>query len=174
MNLDFITAGKNPPEDLNVIIEIPTGSNIKYEVDKDSGAVIVDRLVATPMFYPANYGFINQTLADDGDPTDVMVITPAPLAPGSVIRCRPIGILNMEDESGVDEKVVAVPHDKVTTLYKDVNALEDLPQLLVDQIKHFFEHYKDLEDGKWVKVTGWEDAQSAKEKISRHVSQYQG
>ena len=174
MNSDFISAGKNPPEDINVIIEIPAGSNTKYEIDKDSGAVVVDRLVATPMFYPANYGYINKTLADDGDPTDVLVVTPSPLAPGSVIRCRPIGILNMEDESGVDEKVIAVPHDKVTKMYTDVNALEDLPKLLVDQIKHFFEHYKDLEDGKWVKVTGWEDAKSAKEKINRHVSQYKG
>ncbi len=174
MKLEHISAGNDIPNDLHVIIEIPAGSNIKYEVDKDSGAVFVDRFVAMPMFYPANYGFINQTLADDGDPTDVLVITPQPVAPGSVIRCRPIGILNMEDESGVDEKVVAVPHAKVTTLYDSVHELSDLPALLVDQIKAFFESYKDLEAGKWVKVVGWEDSQSAKDKINRHAQQYKG
>ncbi|MGB1360823.1 MAG: inorganic diphosphatase [Alphaproteobacteria bacterium] len=174
MIVDKISAGRDVPNDLNVIIEIPAGSNVKYEIEKESGAVVVDRFVAMPMFYPANYGFINETLADDGDPTDVLVVTPQPIAPGSVIRCRPIGILNMEDESGVDEKVVAVPHTKVTTLYDNVNELEDLPTLLVDQIKAFFESYKDLEDGKWVKVTGWEDAKSAKEKIKRHADQYKG
>ena len=174
MSFEKIPAGRDIPNDLNVIIEIPEGSNIKYEIDKDMDSVVVDRFVAMPMYYPANYGFINKTLADDGDPTDVLVVTPQPIAPGCVIRCRPIGILNMEDESGVDEKVVAVPHTKVTTLYDDVNELEDLPKLLVDQIKAFFETYKDLEDGKWVKVTGWEDSASAKEKIKRHADQYKG
>lgn len=174
MNLDHISAGKDVPNDLNVIIEIPAGSNVKYEIEKQSGAIVVDRFVAMPMFYPANYGFINETLADDGDPTDVLVITPQPIAPGSVIRCRPIGILNMQDESGQDEKVVAVPHTKVTTLYDTVQELSDLPTLLVDQIKAFFESYKNLEDGKWVKVVGWENSQSAKEKINRHAEQYKG
>ena len=174
MIIENISAGKDVPNDLNVIIEIPAGSNVKYEIEKESGAVVVDRFVAMPMFYPANYGFINNTLADDGDPTDVLVVTPQPIVPGSVIRCRPIGILNMEDESGVDEKVVAVPHTKVTTLYDNVQELEDLPTLLVDQIKAFFESYKDLEDGKWVKVTGWEDSTSAKAKIKRHAEQYKG
>lgn len=172
MKIENIPAGKNAPEDINVIIEIPAGSNIKYEVEKDSEAVFVDRFVAMPMTYPANYGFIPHTLADDGDPTDVLVITPEPIMPGCVIRCRPIGILNMEDESGVDEKVVAVPHDKVTALYNGVEELSDLPTLLVDQIKKFFETYKDLEPGKWVKVTGYEDKASACEKIARHVKQY--
>ncbi len=174
MKLKHISAGKDVPHDLNVIIEIPAGSNIKYEVDKDSGAVFVDRFVAMPMFYPANYGFINATLADDGDPTDALVITPQPVAPGTVIRCRPVGILNMEDESGLDEKIIAVPHSKVTTLYNSVQELSDLPTLLVDQIKAFFETYKDLEEGKWVKVVGWEDSQSAKDKINRHTQQYKG
>ena len=172
MIIEKISAGKDVPNDLNVIIEIQEGSNVKYEIEKESGAVVVDRFIAMPMFYPANYGFINNTLADDGDPTDVLVITPQPIIPGSVIRCRPIGILNMEDESGVDEKVIAVPHTKVTTLYDDVQELSDLPKLLVDQMKAFFETYKDLEDGKWVKITGWEDQASAKAKIKRHAEQY--
>ena len=152
MNLDKISAGRDIPNDLNVIIEIPEGSNVKYEIEKESGAVVVDRFVAMPMYYPANYGFINETLADDGDPTDVLVITPQPIAPGSVIRCRPIGVLNMEDESGIDEKIIAVPHTKVCKIYDNVKETEDLPKLLVEQIKAFFENYKNLEDDKWLKL----------------------
>ncbi|MDX5299628.1 MAG: inorganic diphosphatase, partial [Gammaproteobacteria bacterium] len=153
MLFDNIPAGKEPPEDIYVAIEIPANSSpVKYEIDKDMGAVMVDRFMASPMFYPANYGFIPHTLADDGDPLDVLVVTPYPVTPGSIIRCRPVGVLNMEDEAGDDAKLVAVPHDKLTTLYSNVKEVTDLPELLLHQIKHFFENYKTLEKGKWVKV----------------------
>jgi len=175
MNYEKIPAGKNPPEDINVIIEIPANASpIKYEVDKDMSAVVVDRFMATPMFYPANYGFIPHTLADDGDPLDVLVITPYPIQPGAVIRVRPVGVLNMEDESGGDAKLIAVPHDKLTKIYSDVKDIEDVPQLLRDQIKHFFENYKDLEPGKWVKVSGWENAAAARAEIEKSVANYKG
>lgn len=173
MNISNIPAGKNAPEDINVIIEIPANSSpVKYEVEKDSGAVFVDRFMATPMFYPANYGFIPNTLADDGDPLDVLVVTPYPVVPGAVIRCRPVGVLNMTDEAGGDAKVVAVPHDKLTKIYQDVKDIEDLPQLLRDQIKHFFENYKTLEAGKWVKVEGWANAAAAKAEIEKSIAAY--
>jgi len=173
MNFDNIPAGKDLPNDIYVAIEIPANSSpIKYEIDKDMGAVLVDRFMATPMFYPANYGFIPNTLADDGDPLDVLVVTPYPVQPGAVIRCRPVGMLNMEDEAGGDEKLVAVPHDKLTTMYQDIKDVEDLPQLLKDQIQHFFENYKDLEKGKWVKIIGWEDAASARASIEKSVAAY--
>ncbi len=173
MIYDNIPAGKNPPEDIFVVIEIPANSSpIKYEIDKDMGAVLVDRFMATPMFYPANYGFIPHTLADDGDPLDVLVVTPYPVAPGSVIRARPIGVLNMSDEAGEDAKLIAVPHDKLTTLYKDVKEVEDLPELLRAQIKHFFENYKDLEAGKWVKVDGWDNADAASRAIVGSIAAY--
>ena len=163
MQFDNIPAGKNPPEDIYVAIEIPANSSpVKYELDKDMGALLVDRFMATPMFYPANYGYIPNTLADDGDPLDVLVITPYPVQPGSVIRARAVGVLNMEDEAGGDAKLVAVPHEKLTQLYNDVKDINDVPQLLRDQIAHFFENYKDLEKGKWVKVQGWGDAEEAK------------
>ncbi|WP_350335622.1 inorganic diphosphatase [Coralliovum pocilloporae] len=169
MNLDAIAPGKNPPEDINVVIEIPKGSSIKYEVDKDSGAVFVDRFLFTPMAYPADYGFVPNTLADDGDPIDVLVVGQDPLAPGVVIRARPVGVLIMEDESGQDEKVLAVPHSKLTPFYNDVQSYEDLPQILRDQIKHFFERYKDLEPGKWVKVKDWQGAEKAGELIQASI-----
>jgi inorganic pyrophosphatase len=173
MNFDNIPAGKDLPNDIYVAIEIPANSSpIKYEIDKDMGAVLVDRFMATPMFYPANYGFIPNTLADDGDPLDVLVVTPYPVQPGAVIRCRPVGMLNMEDEAGGDEKLVAVPHDKLTTMYQDIKDVEDLPQLLKDQIQHFFENYKDLEKGKWVKIIGWEDAASARASIEKSVAAF--
>lgn len=174
MNFDNIPPGKNPPEDINVLIEIPANASspIKYEVDKDMGAVVVDRFMATPMFYPANYGFIPNTLADDGDPLDVLVVTPYPVMPGCIIRCRPVGVLNMEDEAGGDAKLVAVPHDKVTPQYKDIQDVHDLPQLLRDQIQHFFENYKDLESGKWVKVEGWADAAAARAAVDASVKAY--
>ncbi|WP_111493962.1 MULTISPECIES: inorganic diphosphatase [Marinobacter] len=174
MNFDNIPPGKNPPEDINVLIEIPANASspIKYEVDKDMGAVVVDRFMATPMFYPANYGFIPNTLADDGDPLDVLVITPYPVMPGCIIRCRPVGVLNMEDEAGGDAKLVAVPHDKVTKQYADVQDVEDIPQLLKDQIQHFFENYKDLEAGKWVKVQGWDNAAAARAAVDASVAAY--
>ena len=175
MNFDHIPAGKNPPEDIYVAIEIPANSlPVKYELDKDMGALLVDRFMATPMFYPANYGFIPHTLADDGDPLDVLVVTPYPIQAGSVIRCRPIGVLNMEDEAGGDAKLVAVPHDKLTTSYHGIREVEDLPELLRDQINHFFENYKTLEPGKWVKVQGWGNAAEAKKAIEESIKAYKG
>ena len=175
MSLDNVSAGKNVPEEINVIIEIPAHSDpIKYEVDKETGAMFVDRFMATPMFYPANYGYIPQTLSEDGDPLDVLVVAPYPLIPGSVIRCRPVGVLNMSDESGQDAKLLAVPHDKLTALYKDVKEASDLPELLVKQIEHFFENYKDLEEGKWVKVDGWADAAAARAEIEKSAAAYKG
>jgi inorganic pyrophosphatase len=175
MQFDNIPSGKNPPEDIYVAIEIPAnGTPVKYELDKDMGALLVDRFMATPMFYPANYGFIPNTLADDGDPLDVLVVTPYPVQPGSIIRCRPVGVLNMEDEAGGDAKLVAVPHDKLTPSYRDIKEVTDLPQLLRDQIRHFFENYKTLEPGKWVKVQGWDNAAAAKKAIIESINAYKG
>ena len=152
MNIDKIAIGKNPPEDVNVIIEIPAGSSpVKYEVDKDSGALLVDRFIHTPMHYPVNYGFVPHTLSDDGDPIDACVLTPMPIVHGCVIAARPIGVLMMEDESGVDEKLLCVPVDKLH-YYKDVKTVTDLQPIILEQIGHFFEHYKDLEKSKWVKA----------------------
>ena len=174
MSFEQIPAGKDIPNDFNVIIEIPANSDpVKYEIDKDSDAVFVDRFMATPMFYPANYGYIPQTLADDGDPIDVLVVTPYPVIHGSVIRCRAVGVLNMTDEKGEDVKLLAVPHDKLTSLYKDVKDYRDLPELLVRQIQHFFENYKDLEEGKWVKVESWEGPEAARDAIVQSVEAYQ-
>lgn len=171
MDLSKIPAGKSAPDDINVVIEIPANSTpVKYEVDKASGAVFVDRFMATPMFYPANYGFIPNTLGDDGDPLDVLVVTPYPVVPGAVIRCRPVGVLNMTDENGGDEKVLAVPHDKLSALYRNVKEASELPVLLLDQIKHFFENYKALEPGKWVKVGDWSDAAAAKAIINKAIA----
>lgn len=173
MQFDHIPAGTNPPEDIYVAIEIPANSSpVKYELDKKMGALLVDRFMATPMFYPANYGFIPHTLADDGDPLDVLVVTPYPVQAGSVIRCRPVGILNMEDEAGGDDKLVAVPHDKLTRTYHNVKEIEDLPELLRDQIHHFFENYKTLEPGKWVKVEGWASADAARKAIEDAIANY--
>ena len=173
MLFDNIPPGKDIPNDIYVVIEIPANSSpIKYEIDKDMGAVLVDRFMATPMFYPANYGFIPNTLADDGDPLDVLVVTPYPVVPGAIIRCRPVGMLNMEDEAGGDEKLVAVPHDKLSMSYRDIKEVTDLPQLLRDQIQHFFENYKDLEAGKWVKVKGWENADAARASIIKAVAAF--
>jgi inorganic pyrophosphatase len=161
-----LSAGKALPDDINVIIEIPAFSEpVKYEFDKENNLLVVDRFMATCMQYPCNYGFIPNTLSEDGDPMDVLVITPVPLRHGAVIRCRPVGMLKMTDESGVDTKVIAVPHDKLTKLYTHIQDIQDVPELLKQQIKHFFEHYKDLEAGKWVKVDGFEDAASAKAEI---------
>ncbi|MAL97328.1 inorganic diphosphatase [Hydrocarboniclastica marina] len=175
MNFDNIPPGKNPPDDIYVAIEIPANASpIKYEIDKDMGAIMVDRFMATPMFYPANYGFIPNTLADDGDPLDVLVVTPYPVMPGSIIRCRPVGVLNMEDEAGGDAKLVAVPHDKLSKEYQHVKDVDDLPELLRKQIQHFFENYKDLEEGKWVKVQGWDNAEAAREAIRQSIAAYKG
>ena len=169
MNPSLIPTGKAPPHDINVVIEIPQGSAVKYEVDKESGAILVDRFLFTPMAYPAAYGFIPGTIADDGDPTDVLVLVPANVVPGAVIRCRPIGVLLMEDEAGQDEKLIAVPHDKMSLLYKDVQSVDDLPAILRQQIEHFFTRYKDLEPGKWVKVTGWGTKEKALELIEAGI-----
>lgn len=159
MDISKISSGENPPTDINVVIEIPMGgSPVKYELDKSSGALFVDRFLHTAMFYPGNYGFIPNTLSDDGDPCDVIVIAQYPVVPGCVIRCRPIGTLLMEDEKGQDEKIIAVPVDKLNPYYTNIKSYTDLPQVLRDQIGHFFEHYKDLEKGKWVKVSNWIDA----------------
>ncbi|PSW00885.1 inorganic diphosphatase [Photobacterium lipolyticum] len=166
MSLNQVPAGKDIPQDIYVIIEIPANADpIKYEVDKDTGAVFVDRFMSSPMFYPCNYGYVNHTLSLDGDPVDVLVPTPHPLVPGSVIRCRPVGVLKMTDESGEDAKVVAVPHSKLTKEYDHIQDVNDLPELLKAQITHFFEHYKALEAGKWVKIDGWADVTAAKEEI---------
>ncbi|MDF2182238.1 inorganic diphosphatase [Neptuniibacter sp. CAU 1671] len=173
MGFASVPAGKDLPNDIYVVIEIPADSDpVKYEIEKEEDAIFVDRFMAAPMFYPANYGYINNTLADDGDAVDVLVVTPYPVVPGSVIRCRPVGVLKMTDEAGEDFKLVAVPHDKLTKAYKDVQDVEDLPQLLRDRIKHFFENYKGLEEGKWVKVEGWDNADAARATIMAGAQAY--
>ena len=170
MSLNLVSAGKSLPDDFNVIIEISAHSDpIKYEADDGSGVLFVDRFMGTSMHYPCNYGYINHTIAGDGDPVDVLVVTPFSLPPGVVIRCRPLGMLAMEDEGGQDAKLLAVPVSKLTTLYDNIKTHEDMPALLLKQISHFFEHYKDLEPGKWVKVKGWKDAAAAKAEITSGV-----
>lgn len=174
MRIDAVPIGKNPPEDVNVIIEVPVGGEpIKYEMDKEAGAMYVDRFLYTPMRYPGNYGFVPHTLCGDGDPIDVVVVNQRPVVPGAIMSCRPIGVLLMEDESGQDEKIIAVPGDKLTKRYAKVRDVSDLPQITVDQVKHFFEHYKDLEPGKWVKITGVEGAEAAKKLISESIERAQ-
>ncbi len=166
MDINKIGAGKNAPEEVNVIIEVPMGSDpVKYEFDKDAGAIMVDRFVQTAMFYPCNYGFVPCTLSKDGDPVDVLVIANNPIIPGAVIKARPIGVLMMEDESGMDEKVLAVPTTKLDPYFSNIQSYKDLPEVLINRIKHFFENYKALEKGKWVKVAGWEDEMAAKKVI---------
>ncbi len=173
MSFNRVPVGEDAPDDIYVIIEIPANSTpVKYEIDKDSDTLFVDRFMTAPMFYPANYGYINGTLADDGDAVDVLVVTPCPVNTGSVIRCRPIGILNMTDESGIDAKLVAVPHEKLSKEYGDVQEISDLPELLVNQIKLFFETYKTIEPGKWVKVENWADSKAAKKVIMQGVEAY--
>jgi len=171
MDLSKIAPGKHPPHDINVVIEIPQhGAPIKYEVDKKSGAIFVDRFMHTAMHYPCNYGFIPNTLSDDGDPVDVLVVTTIPLMPGCVVPCRPVGVLKMEDEGGVDAKLIAVPLSKLKPVYDNVQEPTDLPKFLLDQIQHFFEHYKDLEPNKWVKVTGWGGADEARAEIMAGIA----
>lgn len=173
MAFEKVEPGKAIPDDVNVVIEIPAHSGpVKYEIDKESGALTVDRLMSTPMHYPCNYGFIPQTLSDDGDPVDVLVITPVPLTPGCVIRSRPIGVLNMRDEAGEDAKIVAVPVQKLSPLYDDVNSVHDLPKGLLDSIVHFFENYKDLEKDKWVEVDGWADREAARQEIEASAARF--
>lgn len=174
MSLHLVPSGKNLPDDINVIIEIPlNGDPIKYEVDKESGAIFVDRMLGTAMHYPCNYGYVPHTLSDDGDPADVLVIMPLALIPGSVVRCRPIGMLKMTDESGEDAKIIAVPHDKITPLYANIESVRDLPEITLNQIAHFFEHYKDLESGKWVKVEGWEGPEAARKELEESKARYE-
>ncbi|WP_434778339.1 inorganic diphosphatase [Neisseria sp. Ec49-e6-T10] len=173
MNLSAIGPGKSMPDDFNVVIEISAHSDpVKYEFDKDSGALFVDRFMGTSMMYPANYGFVPQTLSGDGDPVDVLVVTPFPLPPGVVVRCRALGMLKMEDDGGVDAKLVAVPVEKLCPMYGTIKSLEDLPQLLRDQMIHFFEHYKDLEKGKWVKIQGWDGIEAATKELEDGVKNY--
>jgi inorganic pyrophosphatase len=171
MDIKKIPIGRNPPHDINVIIEIPQGGEpVKYELDKESGAMFVDRFLHTAMFYPGNYGFVPHTLSADGDPIDVVVVGQAPVVPGAVIRARPIGALLMEDEAGPDEKVVAVPVDKLHPFYSGVRSYKDLPQILCDQIAHFFQHYKDLEKGKWVTIVRWVDAEEAEALVTQAIA----
>lgn len=173
MSLHLVPVGNDVPNDINVIIEIPMNSPaIKYEVDKKSGTLFVERMLKTAMHYPCNYGYVPHTLCGDGDPVDVLVVMPMPVQSGAVVKCRPIGLLRMEDESGDDAKVIAVPVEEVTGLYRHVNSVDDIDQLLLAQISHFFTHYKDLERNKWVKVDGWEDTESARREIMESVRRF--
>jgi inorganic pyrophosphatase len=173
MSLMEIASGKDVPHEINVIIEIPMhGEPVKYEVDKETGALFVDRFMATAMFYPTNYGYIPKTLSEDGDPVDVLVVTPVPLISGAVIPCRVVGMLKMTDESGVDAKLLAVPITKLSTMYQSVKSYLDLPQQTLLSLEHFFKHYKDLEAGKWVKVEGWVGPEAARDEIMASVARY--
>ena len=174
MNLDRVGPGKNAPDEINVIIEIPSHSDpVKYEVDKETGAMFVDRFMNTPMHYPCNYGYVPHTLSEDGDPVDALVVTPIPLISGSVITCRAVGVLKMTDESGPDAKLLALPIDRLCKLWRHVTDIDGMSPLLLDQIAHFFEHYKDLEDGKWVKIEGWEGPEAARQEILDSIERYQ-
>lgn len=174
MSLHDVPVGTDVPNDINVIIEIPMNSPaIKYEVDKKSGTLYVDRMLKTAMHYPCNYGYVPHTLCGDGDPVDVLVVMPMPIQSGAVVKCRPIGLLRMEDESGDDAKVIAVPVEKITGLYREVQSVDDVDPLLLAQISHFFAHYKDLERGKWVKVDGWEDIDSARREILDAIERFE-
>ena len=171
MRIDAIKTGESTPDDINVIIEVPVGGEpIKYELDKDSGALTVDRFLYTPMRYPGNYGFVPHTLSEDNDPIDVLVCNTRAIVPGAVINCRPIGVLLMEDDGGPDEKILAVPSLKISRRYEKVENYSDLPTITLEQIKHFFEHYKDLEPGKWANITGWGDVEQAKKLILEAVN----
>ena len=171
MRIEHIAIGKNPPDDINVIVEVGVGGEpIKYEMDKASGTLFVDRFLHTPMRYPGNYGFVPHTLCGDGDPLDVLVANTRPIAPGAVINVRPVGVLMMEDDGGLDEKIIAVPSPKLTKRYEKVHQYTDLPQITVDQIQHFFAHYKDLEPGKWVKILGWGDASRARAYVMESIA----
>ena len=174
MSLHNVTPGANVPDEFNVIIEIPMNADpIKYEVDKETGAVFVDRFMGTAMHYPCNYGYVPRTIAGDGDPVDVLVMTPYPLFPGVVVRCRPLGVLKMTDEAGDDAKVLAVPDNKILPIYSHWNSYKDINEHRLTPIQHFFEHYKDLEKGKWVKVQGWGDVDDAKQEIVEGIKRYQ-
>jgi len=171
MDLSKISIGPNPPTDLHALIEIPLGGvPVKYEMDKESGALFVDRFLHTAMFYPGNYGFVPHTLSGDGDPCDVLVVGQVAVVPGSIIRCRPVGALVMEDEAGMDEKILAVPVDQLHPFYTGIRSYEDLPTVLCEQIAHFFEHYKDLEKGKWARVVRWVDAEGAEQLVMEAIA----
>ena len=171
MRLEALPIGKNPPHEVNVVVEVPVGGEpIKYEMHKASGALVVDRFLYTAMRYPGNYGFIPHTLSDDGDPCDVLIVNQRGLLPGCVIAVRPVGVLKMQDEAGGDEKILAVPVPKLTRRYENVHNYTDLPDITIMQVQHFFEHYKDLEGGKWVKMLGWGDAQAARDLISEAIA----
>lgn len=173
MSYANVTAGKTPPDEIHAIIEIPAnGLPVKYEIDKEQDVLMVDRFLSTSMFYPCNYGYVPRTLSEDGDPLDVLVITPNALVVGAVIRCRPIGLLEMSDEAGVDTKILAVPITKLTPAYKDVATVSDLPSQQLDMISHFFEQYKALESGKWVKINGWQGVEAAKKEIVQAINNY--
>lgn len=170
MNIEKIAIGNTPPDDINVIVEVPIGGEpIKYELDKDSGALFVDRFLYTPMRYPGNYGFVPHTLSDDGDPIDVLICNTRAIIPGGVINCVPIGVLMMEDDGGQDEKLIAVPSMKITKRYENVHEYTDLPSITREQVEHFFTHYKDLEPGKWVKIEGWGPASKAKQLLTEAI-----
>lgn len=174
MFLDSIPAGRNPPEEINVIVEVPVGGEpIKYEMDKVSGALVVDRFLYTAMRYPGNYGFIPKTLSDDGDPCDVLIANQRGIIPGAIVAVRPVGVLKMQDEAGTDEKIIAVPVPRLTRRYEKVHNYTDLPQITVDQVQHFFQHYKDLEGSKWVRMLGWGDAAEARSLIVAAMERYQ-
>ena len=171
MNIDAISLGKNAPDDVNVVIEVPIGGEpIKYEMDKEAGALVVDRFLYTSMRYPGNYGFIPHTLSDDGDPCDVIVANTRAIIPGAIMSVRPVGVLVMEDESGGDEKIVAVPSAKLTKRYEKITNFTDLPEITIQQIEHFFAHYKDLEPGKWVRIVRWGDAAEARRLILEGIA----
>jgi len=174
MSLHEVSSGRGVPDDINVIIEIPLdGVPVKYEVDKRTGAIFVDRMLKTAMRYPCNYGYVPHTLCGDGDPADVLVVMPLPLVPGSVVRVRPVGVLKMTDEAGEDEKIIAVPIEKITGLYRHVKDYTDLPEPTLDQIAHFFDHYKDLERGKWVDIQGWGGVEEARQVILDAIKRFE-
>jgi len=170
MRIDAISIGNTPPEDINVIVEVPVGGHpIKYEMDKNAGTMVVDRFLYTPMTYPGNYGFVPHTLSEDGDPIDVLICNSRPLIPGCIINCRPIGVLVMEDNAGQDEKIIAVPSPHISRRFDAIKNYTDLPEITLQQIQHFFEHYKDLEEGKWVKIEDWMGTKTAQKLISEAI-----
>jgi inorganic pyrophosphatase len=174
MNLDRVSPGDNAPNEINVIIEIPAYKEpVKYELDKSTGAMFVDRFLGTAMYYPCNYGYVPQTLSLDGDPVDVMLVAPLPIISGAVIKCRPLGLLKMEDDGGIDGKILAVPMDKLTPLYRNMVSFRDMQEETLERLSHFFAHYKDLEKGKWVKIEGWVGVEEAKQEILDSIARHQ-
>ncbi len=174
MNLDRVSPGDNAPNEINVIIEIPAYKEpVKYEIDKSTGAMFVDRFLGTAMYYPCNYGYVPQTLSLDGDPVDVMLVAPLPIISGAVIKCRPLGLLKMEDDGGIDAKILAVPIDKLTPLYRNMVSFRDMQEETLERLSHFFAHYKDLEKGKWVKIEGWVGVEEAKQEILDSIARHQ-